>query len=132
MVIGKDKFYDNLLVYRKATKYSQIPLSVQMNVPEGEYLSVMELGEVLNELSYQNPHEKGAQKQRKLHKHIVETGKLNLVAVDAGNTMKFKLIFIFLTFSISLESCSVPLYGGSYSTSSDLRRSCHLYRRYNS
>ena len=34
------------------TKYSQVPLSIKMNVPEGEYLTLEELGEVLRQLAY--------------------------------------------------------------------------------
>ena len=87
-----------ILYYRSATKYSHVPLSVKRNVPEGEYLSLMELGEILSELSYHSPHEEGVKfiiKPRELHRFVVKTGKLNLVAVDAG---KHKLIITQLIF----------------------------------
>ena len=104
-----------ILYYRSATKYSHVPLSVKRNVPEGEYLSLMELGEILSELSYHSPHEKGVKsiiKPRELHRFVVKTGKLNLIAVDAGNhKLIIHLIFLVPIFSVSLESHSVSLYG---------------------
>ena len=87
-----------ILYYRSATKYSHVPLSVKRNVPEGEYLSLMELGEILSELSYHSPHEEGVKsiiKPRELHRFVVKTGKLNLIAVDTGNhKLITQLIFL--------------------------------------
>lgn len=51
-----------------------------MKVPEGEYLSFVELGEVLNELSY----DEGDCTAREVHRLVIETGKVNLIANDTG------------------------------------------------
>lgn len=67
-------------IYRSATKYSQVPFCIEMKVPEGEYLSFVELGEVVSELSYVE----GECMQRELQKLVIEPGKVNLIAIDTG------------------------------------------------
>ena len=74
----------------------------------------MELGEILNELAYQSPHERGMKSTLKSTKHyeyVIERGQINLIAVDAGTYKAFIIISnVLAIFSISLESHSVPLY----------------------
>ena len=73
--------------HRNTTKY---PLYIEKKVPEGEYLSLIELGEVLSELAYLGRDEGGDKyisKQRKLHdlhKFVIEPGQVNMITVDPG------------------------------------------------
>ena len=69
------------------SQYSQVPFSVEMNVPHGEYSSLIELGEILEELASQSPAENDDNfvfKPRQIAKHILQKGKQNLIIVDAG------------------------------------------------
>ena len=69
---------------RSATKYSQVPLSVKMELEKGEYLDFVELGEVLNELAYEEDTVHFG--KRNVPSILVEEGKINLLATDTGKT----------------------------------------------
>ena len=69
---------------RSATKYSQVPLTVKMEVKRGEYLDFVELGEVLNELAYKEATFDFG--KRNVPSRLVEEGKINLLATDTGKT----------------------------------------------
>ena len=64
----------------------------------------MELGEILRELSYHSPHERGAKcilKPKNDYEHVIERGQINLIAVDTGTYKAFIIISNVLTiFSI--------------------------------
>ena len=69
------------------SQFSQVPFSVEMNVPHGEYSSLIELGEILEELASQSPAENDENfvfKPRQIARHILQKGKQNLIIVDAG------------------------------------------------
>ena len=79
-----------VFVYRSATKYAPIPFSVKMEVKKGEYLDFVELGEVLNELAYE---EATVHFIKRNIPRLVEEGKINLLATDTGKScMKDHLI----------------------------------------
>ena len=69
---------------RSATKYSQVPFSVKMELEKGEYLDFVELGEVLNELAYEEATVHFG--KRYVPSRLVEEGKINLLATDTGKT----------------------------------------------
>ena len=99
------------------SQYSQVPFSVEMNVPHGEYSSLIELGEILEELASQSPAENDENfvlKPRQIAKHILQKGKQNLVIVDAGILnicMYFILYYCTIFGSIDMENCIVSIYG---------------------
>uniref|UniRef100_A0A1X7THY6 Death domain-containing protein n=1 Tax=Amphimedon queenslandica TaxID=400682 RepID=A0A1X7THY6_AMPQE len=76
-----------------ATKYTQVPLSVKMEVEKGVYLDFVELGEFLKELAYQEATVSFGRRQ--VHYRLVEEGKVNLLAIDTASTWK-ALLFLYM------------------------------------
>ena len=83
--------------HRNTTRY---PLYIEENVPEGEYLSLIELGKVLSELAYLGRDEGGDKyisKQRKLHdlhRFVIEPGQVNMITVDPGIHLMCALLIV--------------------------------------
>ena len=103
----------NFFIHRSVTKYSHAPLTVKRNVPEGKYLSLMELGEILRELSYHSPYERGTKpilKPTNDYEYVIERGQVNLIAVDTGTYKAFINISNVLAILASIFKSILFLY----------------------
>ena len=94
---------------RSTTKYSQVPLTVKMEVKRGEYLDFVELGEVLNELAYKEATFDFG--KRNVPSRLVEEGKINLLATDTGKTWTSDHQYEYNYPSIYMESTFIFVYG---------------------
>ena len=88
-----------------------------MEVEKEEYLDFVELGEFLKELAYQEV--AVSFEKRHVHSTLVEEGKINLLAIDAGMLCIFSSVMIifhllpllYVIFSIYMESTFISVYG---------------------
>ena len=82
-------------------------------MPEGEYLNLMELGEILSELAYQSPYDRGMKsilKSAKHYQYVIEKGQVNLISVDTGTYKAIIIISNVLAILASVWKAILFLY----------------------